>query len=147
MGIKDKLCLLIPIEELEQEAQNQIWEALALPFLKKLAIMPDCHTGYHLPIGGVALLHKVVSPSYVGYDIGCGMCCIITDIDFPDWSTRDMQEIQRAVMDVVPVGVNGNSPGTNTDYKVFESWYNDKNLNEKVNAKLNAQLGTLGSGR
>lgn len=66
-----KLRTLIPMEELEYEAQQQIYNALNLDFLKLLAIMPDCHTGYTLPIGGVALLDNVISPEYVGYDEGC----------------------------------------------------------------------------
>jgi len=54
MSKLDKLKSLIPLHELEQSAQQQIYNALNLDFLIKLAIMPDCHTGYTLPIGGVA---------------------------------------------------------------------------------------------
>ena len=60
-----KLRSLIPMWELEQSAQTQIYDALKLEFLLALAIMPDCHTGYSLPIGGVALLDSVISPGYV----------------------------------------------------------------------------------
>ena len=64
----DKLATLIPLEKLEQEAQAQIYNAIEYEFLVKLAIMPDCHTGYSLPIGGVALLDGVISPVYVGFN-------------------------------------------------------------------------------
>ena len=75
----DKLVSLIPMQELEYEAQQQIYNNLKLDFLKKMAIMPDCHAGYCLPIGAVALLDSLISPEYGGYDLGCGMCTVITD--------------------------------------------------------------------
>jgi len=48
----EKLRCMIPITDLENSAQQQIYQALDLDFLITLAIMPDCHTGYTLPIGG-----------------------------------------------------------------------------------------------
>ncbi|MCK5018715.1 MAG: RtcB family protein [Candidatus Peribacteraceae bacterium] len=71
MANLEKLATLIPMNEIEIGAQQQIYNALKLDFLIKLAVMPDVHQGYSLPIGGVALLDGVISPSYVGYDIGC----------------------------------------------------------------------------
>jgi tRNA-splicing ligase RtcB (3'-phosphate/5'-hydroxy nucleic acid ligase) len=140
---KDKLQTLISLELLEQDAQKQIYDALALPFLKKLAIMPDCHTGYTLPIGGVALLDGVVSPEYVGYDIGCGMICLITDINAKD-VLKDKEKIFKAIYDSIPVGFNGrNIP---LQYRSFTSASGDKNLTNKAEAKVYIQLGTLGSG-
>ena len=77
---KEKLSTLIPLEELEYEAISQIDALLEHDFVKKVAIMPDCHTGYDLPIGAVAKLDGVISPSYVGMDVGCGMCYVDTKI-------------------------------------------------------------------
>jgi tRNA-splicing ligase RtcB (3'-phosphate/5'-hydroxy nucleic acid ligase) len=54
--LDDRLRLTIPIKEIDSRAVDQITTALELPFLKALAIMPDVHSGYDLPIGGVALL-------------------------------------------------------------------------------------------
>lgn len=130
------------MEHLEQEAQQQIYRELAREFLKKLAIMPDCHTGYTLPIGGVALLDGVISPEYVGYDIGCGMCCVVTNAD-ANMVKNDEQDIFDEIYRQIPVGFNC---GDTKEYPVFQSASGDKNLNDKVNAKLNIQLGTLGSG-
>lgn len=132
------------MEMLEQEAQNQIYDALALPFLKKLAIMPDCHKGYSLPIGGVALLDGVISPTYVGYDIGCGMCCIITNKKF-NLDERQRQKVFDKIHKRIPVGV-GSARIEGLDHKEFRSASGDKNLNKKVGSKLHNQLGTLGAG-
>ena len=35
--------------------------------------MADNHLGYSMPIGGVAAYREMISPSGVGYDIGCGV--------------------------------------------------------------------------
>lgn len=141
-----KLNSLIPIHELEQEAQRQILAALELDFLLRLAIMPDCHTGYTLPIGGVALLHNVISPEYVGYDIGCGMCYIVTDIKARDFFKKDRHKIKMFddIYKAVPVGFNSNI--VEIPYKYFLSASKNKNLDKKVDSRLRVQLGTLGSG-
>lgn len=146
MSKLDKLSTLIPIHLLEQGAQQQIYDALALEFLIKLAVMPDCHTGYTLPIGGVALLDNVISPEYVGYDVGCGMCYILTRLEakkvFKHWKKKI--KIFDTLYQKIPVGFNSRETGL--VYYAFKSASGDKNLNEKVGAKLNIQLGTLGGG-
>lgn len=143
----DKLASLIPIHELEQSAQQQVYNNLAFDFLLKLAIMPDCHTGYLLPIGGVALLDNVVSPEYVGYDEGCGMCCIVTDIPYYDILKNDKknQRLFDKIYKHIPVGFNMRENSLHC-FDEFKSASGDKALNKKVNEKLWKQLGTLGGG-
>lgn len=143
-----KLRSLIPIYELEIEAQNQIYDALKLDFLIKLAVMPDCHTGYSLPIGGVALLDSVISPGYVGYDIGCGMCYIVTDFIAADFFRRERRKMQvfEEIYEKVPVGFTWWDEGKGLPYDEFKSASGDKELNKKVASRLYVQLGTLGGG-
>ena len=45
------------------------------------AMMADHHKGYGVPIGGVIAHETLVSPSGVGYDIGCGNKAVLTDAD------------------------------------------------------------------
>jgi len=146
MSKTKKLRSLIPIYELEQDAQQQIYNALDLDFLKILAIMPDCHTGYTLPIGGVALLDDVISPEYVGYDIGCGMCCVHTTREAKDFFKHERKKVKifEKVYEKIPVGFN--SRETPLSYKEFLSASGNKELNEKVYSRLFSQLGTLGGG-
>src|SRR5574343_45866 len=47
-----------------------------------LAIMPDCHHVYGMPIGGVLAADGVVIPNAVGVDIGCGMCAVKTNLTY-----------------------------------------------------------------
>lgn len=143
--ITDKLKTLIPMEEIDQGAQEQIYKALEMPFLEKLAVMLDVHQGYDLPIGAVALLKGVISPSYVGYDQGCGMCNIITGLYANDVLSSDTtkQEIFDKIYQAVPVGFNSHKNSIITNIKTASG---DKDLDEKVSEKYSKQLGTLGGG-
>lgn len=65
----------------EATAMSQIYNLANLSFAyHHVAIMPDCHTGYGMPIGGVLATKGVVIPNAVGVDIGCGMCAVKTTL-------------------------------------------------------------------
>lgn len=156
----EKLESLIPLEQIEADALKQIYNALENDFLKKLVIMPDVHTGYDLPIGGVALLDGMISPSYVGYDIGCGMTNITTNIKAGDLlkDERGKIEIFNKVYRSIPVGFESRkkriSENTLRDFfgenlpsdGLYKSPCGDKNLTKNLNDRLYSQLGTLGGG-
>lgn len=63
-------------ESLEEGALQQFTDAMALECVVQGALMPDAHSGYTLPIGAVLAVEGVIFPSFVGYDIGCGMCAL-----------------------------------------------------------------------
>ena len=42
--------------------------------------MPDAHTGYGMPIGGVLFADRAVVPYAIGVDIGCGVALLETDL-------------------------------------------------------------------
>lgn len=137
----DKLRLTIPWNEIEEGAQEQIKSVLEIPSLKKLAIMPDVHQGYTLPIGGVALMDGVISPEFVGVDIGCGMCAMITDIEY---DIRDPDIIRKEIESRIPVGFNQRNK--DLKYDNFKCGLMGRALVQKINAKVKNQLGTLGGG-
>jgi len=61
-----------PVLNLEQDAIRQASEAARLPCVyRHVALMPDAHTGFGVPVGCVLPLHNAVSPNAVGVDIGC----------------------------------------------------------------------------
>lgn len=142
----EKLRSLVPLTELEESAQQQIYDALKLDFLITLAIMPDCHTGYTLPIGGVALLDNVISPEYVGYDVGCGISYISTRIPANKFFKNMKQKLKffDDIHKLIPVGSTSREKGL--IYDTFNSASRDQNLNDKVESRLSVQIGTLGSG-
>lgn len=73
------------LDDMEDGALEQAKNLANLPFVfRHIAIMPDAHQGYGMPIGGVMATHDVIVPNAVGVDIGCGMCAVktsITDLD------------------------------------------------------------------
>src|SRR2546423_12760110 len=46
----------------------------------RAALMADHHLGYAVPIGGVVAYKDAISPSGVGFDIGCGNKAVRTDM-------------------------------------------------------------------
>ena len=69
------------LDDLEDSALQQAINLSKLPFVfKHVAILPDSHCGYGMPIGGVVATKGIISPFFVGVDIGCGMIAIKTNI-------------------------------------------------------------------
>ena len=66
-------------KEIEGSAKKQMEGAMSLPVTLQGALMPDAHTGYGLPIGGVLATDNAVIPFGVGVDIGCRMALSILD--------------------------------------------------------------------
>jgi len=67
--------------ELEKEALEQAKNLASHPAaFHHVALMPDAHKGYGMPIGGVLALKDAVCPNAVGVDIGCGMVAVKTDV-------------------------------------------------------------------
>ncbi|MBU1001478.1 MAG: RtcB family protein [Proteobacteria bacterium] len=138
----DRLRLTIPLEQIEGGAREQIERTLALPCLKVLAIMPDVHVGYDLPIGGVALLDGHIWPGAVGYDIGCGMCHVLTEKPLAE--LPDLHQVYNRILQLIPVGFETHKKKTGFDK--FPNVSGDGKLNDVVREKAPIQLGTLGGG-
>ncbi|MBZ2171072.1 RtcB family protein [Nitratidesulfovibrio sp. SRB-5] len=142
-----RLSLTIPPDRLDAATWEQIESALALPCMVHLAIMPDAHAGYDLCIGGVALLDGHISPSFVGYDIGCGMCHVNTGLPvdevLPDEAARQLLFDRLRL--AIPVGTATRAPGE-YDLTRFISASGDTQLTDAVNARQSIQLATLGGG-
>ncbi len=142
----------------EAGALEQAYNLSCLPFLfKHVALMPDTHQGYGMPIGGVIATQGVIIPNAVGVDIGCGMCAVKTSLT--DVTTEQLKKIlggskeyQGGIRSNIPVGFNRHSKKQdenlmpNTDVIIG---YNTKNdypiIHQEYNSALK-QLGTLGGG-
>ena len=93
----------------EYEALKQFEAAMQLDCVVKGALMPDAHAGYTLPIGGVVATKGMVFPSFVGFDIGCGVfACRLLYVS-PEEIASKQDEIYEAIYDAVPVGFKNNS--------------------------------------
>ena len=144
--IEDKIAWTLPESEVEADALRQIHNVAALPEIKRMVILPDVHTGYDLPIGCAVLAAGRISPSFVGYDIGCGMLHqnIGSDVEIlADEAGR--REVYARILELIPVGLGGKFRETQ-DCAEFESASGDKNLTRKVSDIASVQIGTLGAG-
>jgi tRNA-splicing ligase RtcB len=70
--------------------------------------MPDAHSGYGFPIGGVAAFDPdkegVISPGGIGFDINCGMRLITTNLTEKDVQPK-IKELVDTLFNKVPAGV------------------------------------------
>ena len=99
----ERLPVKMWLDDIEEGALEQAKHLANLPFtFKHVAIMPDAHQGYGMPIGGVLATHSVIIPNAVGVDIGCGMCAIRTSLQEIDRST--LEHIVGKLKQAVPVG-------------------------------------------
>lgn len=128
-------------EVLEDEALNQFYKAMSLPCNVAGALMPDAHAGYTLPIGSVIKSKDMIFPSYVGYDIGCGMSAIRTSIK--DFKTEQLEVLKLEILSRIPVGAerHANKKRYPNEYnpiaKFAQTAFRDVGV---------YQLGTLGGG-
>ena len=129
-------------DNIEAEALNQFYQAMALPCNIAGALMPDVHAGYTLPIGSVIKSKGKVFPSYVGYDIGCGVGSIKIDLLNKELGKKALETIKDEILKQIPIGINRHS--------IAQKWEDYKNGTDiAINAFLSGgdkQLGTLGGG-
>jgi len=145
--INEKLPIKIWTEDIEDGALEQAKNLANLPFaFKHIAIMPDTHQGFGMPIGGVLATKGVVIPNAVGVDIGCGMCAIKTSLNNID--TETIKKIMEQIRKVIPVGFNKHKENQ-IEFHDFENNLEEGDvpdicLREWENASKS--IGTLGGG-
>lgn len=99
----EKVPIKLWLDDIEEGALGQARNLANLPFVyKHVAIMPDAHFGYGMPIGGVMATEEVIIPNAVGVDIGCGMCALRTSLT--DLGTSKLKEIMAGIRSKVPLG-------------------------------------------
>jgi len=76
-------------DAIEEGALKQMRTAARLPVAVAGALMPDAHSGYGLPIGGVLATENAIIPYGVGVDIGCRMCLSVFDINPVELQQRE----------------------------------------------------------
>ena len=74
------------VSGMDQKASEQASNVAALPGIQQsVFVMPDAHSGYGFPVGGVAAFDAdqdgVVSAGGVGFDISCGVRTLLTGLN------------------------------------------------------------------
>lgn len=136
----DKLDILSWCQHPEETALQQAKNLALLPFAHKhIALMPDTHQGFGMPIGGVLATDGVIIPNAVGVDIGCGVLASRTSLK--DVEHAQLKAILGEIRRLIPTGFNHrktpmdiepppkNAPIVNNEHK-----------------SARKQVGTLGGG-
>jgi tRNA-splicing ligase RtcB len=107
----------------------------------------DHHPGYSQPIGGGIAYEGYVSPSGVGYDIGCGNKAVQTELTEADLDALGgVESIMREITRRISFGM-GVPAHERTDHPVLEQIRTTDFKPQRKLAQLAAsQLGTVGSG-
>lgn len=105
----------------------------------------DGHVGYSQPIGGAIAYPDHISPSGVGYDIGCGNKAVRTDL-----LTEDVRADVPRLMDEVAARVSfgmGRKNDEPVDHPVLDQiLHADFRPQRKLVQSARNQLGTVGAG-
>ena len=107
----------------------------------------DHHPGYSQPIGGGIAYEGYVSPSGVGYDIGCGNKAVRTELTRDDLDARGgVEPIMREIVRRLSFGM-GVPAQERTDHPVLDKIrHADFGPQRKLAGLAASQLGTVGSG-
>lgn len=129
----------------DPETMRQAENLADLPFaFRHVALMPDTHVGYGMPIGGVLAAEGRVIPHAVGLDIGCGVRAWRTNVreeDFMRCRDEVLSDIQRSV----PVGFEWHKRPQTDRTSLFDDVPDIAPLLAQVE-RATKQVGSLGGG-
>jgi tRNA-splicing ligase RtcB len=129
----------------EDSAMVQINNLAQLPFaFHHVAIMPDVHMGYGMPIGGILATDMVVIPNAVGVDIGCGMCAVETSL--VSITKDDLKEIMGEIRKAVPVGFSHHEKQQDLSLMPTVGEFPEMPIVTRQYESATKQIGTLGGG-
>lgn len=124
----------------------QMEMAMQLPITVDGALMPDAHSGYGLPIGGVLATENAVIPYGVGMDIGCRMALSIFN-ESSAFIGRYAHQIKVALQECTHFGIGKENDLPEEEHEVLErTEFKEIPFLKKLQGKAARQLGSSGSG-
>ena len=152
--IKDEGNYHVPVKswckDLEDGAMAQAADLARHPVVfRHVALMPDCHQGYGMPIGGVIACKDAVIPNAVGVDIGCGMGAVRTSVPASETTREQLREIVNRIKEKVPCGEGRAHKKAQTPDgfdELIDSYSDRKWFSGHVRDLACRNLGTLGGG-
>lgn len=143
----EKIPIKLWLDDMEDGALQQAKNLANLPFaFHHIAIMPDAHFGFGMPIGGILAADGVIVPNAVGVDIGCGMCAVKTSLRAIDEGR--LKRVMRTIRQTVPLGFKHHKKPRSHD-SMPETEIGSIDDLPIVRAEYDharAQVGTLGGG-
>lgn len=134
--------LKIWTDEVEDGAMQQAINLSNLPFaFSHIALMPDVHEGYGMPIGGVLAADDMIIPNAVGVDIGCGVMAMQTDLH--EIPPQKIKEVIKKGEKEIPVGFKHNKQPQR--WEGFDHAPDIKIIKQELSSARH-QLASLGGG-
>src|SRR5262245_4885475 len=90
--------------EAEETLGDQIRNMRRFPGVVDVVITPDAHHGYGVPVGCVIATTGTLAMGPVGYDIGCGMAALRSDVPRERATPEEVKAFSRLVMSRVGLG-------------------------------------------
>jgi tRNA-splicing ligase RtcB len=134
--------------DFDSNSIQQIRNACRLPVSRAAALMPDAHSGYGLPIGGVLGCENAIIPYGVGVDIACRMKMTITDLSVETLAGNDpanCREFDRALQKGTLFGM-GQKFKRPHEHAVLDEDWTVTAVTREMRDRAVGQLGTSGSG-
>ena len=132
-------------KEIDASAKKQMSIAMSLPVCVQGALMPDAHTGYGLPIGGVLATQNAVIPYAVGVDIGCRMALSIFD-ENEKFINRNTFQLKQALRNYTHFGMDGALEFKQEHAVLDHPMFQETAFLQRLHAKAVRQIGTSGGG-
>jgi tRNA-splicing ligase RtcB len=133
------------LSEIESDALKQAVNLTTLPFsYRQVALMPDAHVGYGMPIGGVLATDNVIIPFAVGMDIGCGMRAARTPYTVEDFPPEKLKNVLGQIRAAIPQGFDWHKQAQRGE--VLDRMPLHLPLFQQEEKRIRKQLGTLGGG-
>jgi tRNA-splicing ligase RtcB (3'-phosphate/5'-hydroxy nucleic acid ligase) len=128
-------------------AVAQLERCMAHPSALAGALMADHHKGYSMPIGGVVAYADQLSPSGVGFDIGCGNAAALTDLVVDERFSVDLPRLMDVIAERITFGVGG-TDGRAREHPIHDDtrWDDVPGWVRGLRDKARGQLGTVGGG-
>lgn len=131
---------------MEDSAIRQMANACSLPGAVRGALMPDAHTGYGLPIGGVLAVKDAVIPYAVGVDIACRMRLSVLDLPVSALGER-RGDLIAALEQETSFGVGASfEKGQRREHPVMDEDWSITKITAMNKDKAWKQLGSSGGG-
>ncbi len=132
-------------KEIEHAAKKQMETAMSLPITVQGALMPDAHTGYGLPIGGVLAARNAVIPYAIGVDIGCRMALSILD-EGEHFLKSHSYQMKQALREYTHFGMEGGLAHKQEHEMLDSPLFNTTAFLKRLQPKAARQLGSSGGG-
>lgn len=129
---------LIFADKIDKQTKTQLSDILRNEAYSdsKIRIMPDTHSGKHVPVGTTMTVSNRIAPSLVGVDIGCGM-----EVVYLSKTEVDFKRLDAVIRSCIPSGSKvHSSPNTDFDFSPLR-------CRDNIDLRRAAcSMGTLGGG-